>query len=253
VTIRALTAPNPGPFTLDGTKSWLVGGEAVIDPGPVIDEHVAAIESALPDLRTILVTHRHPDHAPAARMLHDRTGAEILAPRGVFGDDLDHRVLEDGEIIDLGGLELEVIATPGHTAEHVCFLTRDGALFTGDMVLGHGTTVILPPDGDMGDYVESLRDLLARDPATIYPGHGPVRDDAKALLEEYIAHRMLREKQVVDGLRGGATTIAGLRARIYPELVAALHAAAEMQMRAHLDLLMRKGTVVEDDGGFRLV
>ena len=237
--IRRITAPNPGPFTLDGTQTYLIGETAVLDPGPNIESHLARIVEAMPRLQTILITHRHGDHAPGAVPLKAATGARIIAPRNVL-DEVDQRV-SGGELLSIDGAEVEVIATPGHTNEHVCYLTSDGDLFTGDTVLGAGTTAIFPPDGHMGDYIRSLQTLRARHPKRIFPAHGPVRDDAMALLDEYIAHRLQREQQVLDALAAGAKTAAEMRARIYPELDPRLHGAAEIQIEAHLVKLREEG------------
>jgi glyoxylase-like metal-dependent hydrolase (beta-lactamase superfamily II) len=249
VKIRAITAPNPGPFTLDGTQTYLLGDTAVIDPGPAIESHVKAIAVAMPHLQTILITHRHPDHAPAAEPLREMTGARILAPRDVL-ERVDVRV-RGGESIAIDDTVIEVIATPGHTDEHVCYLTGDGDLFTGDTVLGAGTSAIFPPDGSMADYLASLRVLRGRSPRRIFPAHGPVRDDAIALLDEYIAHRLDRERQVVDALRGGARSISELRHTIYPDLDPRLEHAAEIQLEAHLIKLRGEGRVEESDGLYR--
>ena len=237
--IRALLAPNPGPFTLDGTQTYLLGDTAVLDPGPAIESHVDAIRAAMPQLRTILITHRHADHAPAALPLKAATGARIIAPRNVL-DEVDQRV-SGGEVLSIEGEQIEVIATPGHTNEHVCYLTSEGDLFTGDTILGFGTTTIFPPDGHMGDYLRSLRTLRARNPKRIYPAHGPVREDAVALIDEYIAHRLAREQQVLEAMNAGAKTPAEMRARIYPTLDARLHQAAEIQIEAHLVKLREEG------------
>ena len=239
--IQRITAPNPGPFTLDGTQTYLLGDTAVLDPGPAIDSHIDAIRAAMPGLQTILITHRHGDHAPAAEPLQAATGARIIAPRNVL-ERVDQRV-SGGEILNIDGCDLEVIATPGHTNEHVCFLTADGDLFTGDTILGAGTTAIFPPDGHMGDYLRSLIALRARNPKRIYPAHGPIRDDAVALIDEYIAHRLQREQQVLDAIAAGATTIPEMRARIYPDLDPRLHRAAEIQLDAHLIKLREEGRV----------
>ena len=239
--IRDLTAPNPGPFTLDGTRTYLLGDSAVLDPGPNIDSHVAAIRAAQPNLRLILITHRHGDHAPAALPLKAATGAQILAPRGVLEDSQVDRRVAGGEVLHIGGIDVEVIATPGHTSEHVCYLTSEGDLFTGDTILGFGTTAIFPPDGHMGDYLRSLRTLRERNPKRIYPAHGPVREDAVALIDEYIAHRLERERQVLDAYANGAHTTAEMRRLIYPELAENLHQAAEIQIEAHLIKLREEG------------
>lgn len=235
--IRSITAPNPGPFTLDGTRTWLLGDNAVLDPGPDIASHIEAILEAVPKLETIFITHRHADHAPAAIPLKKKTGARIVAPPGVL-DETDHLV-RDGEVIE----GLEAIATPGHTSEHVCFLTSEGDLFSGDTILGAGTTAIFPPDGNMRDYIESLRKLRARNPRRIFPAHGPTRDDAVALIDEYIAHRLERERQVLDAIAAGAETVEEMRRRIYPDLDERLHRAAEIQLTAHLIKLREEGRV----------
>jgi glyoxylase-like metal-dependent hydrolase (beta-lactamase superfamily II) len=235
VKIRSITAPNPGPFTLDGTRTYLLDDHVVLDPGPDIASHVEAIVREQPGVRTIVITHRHGDHAPAAVPLKQRTGARIVAPRGVL-DETDV-IVRGGESIE----GLEVIATPGHTSEHVCYLTADGDLFTGDTILGFGTTAIFPPDGNMRDYLASLRTLRAREPRRIHPAHGPTRDDAVALIDEYIAHRLERERQVLAALRAGARTEAEIRQIIYPDLDPRLARAAEIQITAHLEKLREEG------------
>ncbi|HYI07434.1 MAG TPA: MBL fold metallo-hydrolase [Thermoanaerobaculia bacterium] len=239
--IRSITAPNPGPFTLDGTQTYLLGETAVIDPGPAIDSHIEAIHAAMPKLRTILITHRHGDHAPASVPLKKATGAMVYAPRGVLNDATVDVRIAGGESVDVEGTPVEVIATPGHTNEHVCFLTADGDLFTGDTVLGFGTTAIFPPDGHMGDYLRSLETLRAREPRRIFPAHGPIREDAVALIDEYIAHRLQRERQVLEVIAAGASTVNDMRKRIYPDLDERLHGAAEIQLTAHLIKLVEEG------------
>jgi glyoxylase-like metal-dependent hydrolase (beta-lactamase superfamily II) len=239
--IRSLTAPNPGPYTLDGTRSYLLGDCAVIDPGPLIDSHIEAILAALPGLTTILITHRHPDHAPAAIPLRRATGARIIAPPGVLEDDEVDRRVTGGERLDVAGGELLVIATPGHTAEHVCYLTPEGELFSGDTILGAGTTTIFPPDGHMGDYLRSLRTLRAHAPRRIHPAHGPDRENALAVIDEYITHRLERERQVLEARKGGAVTLPAMRQAIYPDLDPRLHQAAEIQLSAHLAKLEEEG------------
>lgn len=241
--IRSITAPNPGPFTLDGTQTYLLGETAVLDPGPNIDSHVAAIRAALPHLRLILITHRHGDHAPAALPLKQATGAQILAPRNVLEDSQVDRRVAGGDTLHIEGIGIEVIATPGHTNEHVCYLTSEGDLFTGDTILGFGTTAIFPPDGHMGDYLRSLHTLRALNPKRIFPAHGPIREDAVTLIDEYIAHRLERERQVLEANRSGATSTAAMRARIYPDLDERLHGAAEIQIEAHLVKLREEGRI----------
>ena len=245
--IRDILAPNPGPFTLTGTRTYLLDDSTVLDPGPAIDSHVAAIIEAMPNLRTILITHRHGDHAPAAVPLKRATGARIVAPQGVLVE--ADQIVAGGDIVD----GLDVIATPGHTREHVCYLTRDGDLFTGDTILGEGTTAIFPPDGHMGDYIRSLQALRARNPRRIYPGHGPTRDDAIALIDEYIAHRLQREQQAIDALAAGVHTIPEIRRRIYADLDERLLGAAEIQISAHLIKLQEEGRVIQRDEKYYLL
>ena len=233
--IRDITAPNPGAFTLDGTRTYLIDDFAVLDPGPAIDSHIDAIRRAQPNLRTIFITHRHGDHAPGAVPLKRATGARIVAPEGVLAE--TDVIVRGGETID----GLQAIATPGHTREHVCYLTREGDLFTGDTVLGAGTTAIFPPDGSMADYMRSLQKLRALEPRRIFPAHGPTRDDAVALLDEYIAHRLQREQQILDAMAAGATSVPEMRRRIYPGLDPRLNGAAEIQIEAHLIKLREEG------------
>ena len=245
--IRDILAPNPGPFTLDGTRTYLLGESAVLDPGPAIESHIEAIRAAMPNLQTILITHRHADHAPAAIPLKRMTGARIVAPAGVLNE--TDVIIRGGETVE----DLEVIATPGHTAEHVCFLSQTGDLFTGDTILGAGTTAIFPPDGNMGQYIRSLQTLRARTPRRIYPAHGPTRDDAVALIDDYIAHRLQREKQIIEALSGGAHTIPEMRRRIYVELDPRLEKAAEVQIGAHLIKLQEEGRVDARESAYFLL
>jgi glyoxylase-like metal-dependent hydrolase (beta-lactamase superfamily II) len=252
VKIRSITAPNPGPFTLDATRTYLLGKTAVIDPGPAIDSHVRAIAQAMPGLELILITHRHADHAPAAIPLKKATGALIYAPAEVLDDEQVDRRLSGGEIIDIEDEQVEVIPTPGHTHEHICFLSDDGDLFTGDTILGSGTTAIFPPDGNMREYIESLRLLRSRNPRHIHPAHGPSRDDAVALIDEYISHRLAREQQLIEAIRGGASTIPQMRQRIYPVLDERLQGAAEIQITAHLIKLGEENVVSERNGTYEV-
>jgi glyoxylase-like metal-dependent hydrolase (beta-lactamase superfamily II) len=241
--IRTITAPNPGPFTLTGTQTYLIGETAILDPGPLIESHVEALRAAMPNLRTILITHRHGDHAPAAIPLKEATGAEIIAPRNVLDDSVVDRRVAGGESLTIDDTRVDVIATPGHTNEHVCYFTAHGDLFTGDTILGYGTTAIFPPDGHMGDYLRSLETLRSLNPRRIYPAHGPVREDAMPLIEQYIAHRLQREKQILDAIASGAETAEEMRAMIYPDLDERLRGAAEIQITAHLIKLKEEGAI----------
>ena len=248
--IETIRAPNPGPFTLDGTNSYVIEEALIIDPGPAIESHLDALLRAAPFLDAIFVTHRHADHAAAVPELKRRTGARVFAAAQVAG--VDH-VLRDGETFPVGKEAVEAVATPGHTAEHFCFLTSAGDLFTGDTILGEGTTAVFPPDGRMGDYLASLRRLLERRPAIIYPGHGPSREDAAAWIEHYLQHRAMRNRQILNALQTSPRALADLRAIIYPDLAAGLHGAAEAQLTAHLVHLIERGEVREAEGLFATV
>lgn len=247
--IRDVLAPNPGPFTLYGTRTWLLDENVMVDPGPLIDSHVDALVAAQPAVDTILVTHRHGDHAPAAIPVSERTGARIYAPTSVLDDRHVHQRLVDGD--EVAGVR--VIATPGHTAEHVCFLTGDQELFSGDMILGEGTTAIFPPDGNMRDYLASLERLRALEPRRIFPAHGPVRDDAIEWIDYYIEHRRMRETQIGEALAGGSKNLEALRGAIYPDLHRTLHQAAEGQLLAHLVHMSSDGRIEWDGSVARIV
>jgi len=250
--IRDVLAPNPGPFTLHGTRTWLVGETVMIDPGPPIESHVEALLEAQPGVTSILVTHRHGDHAPGAVPIAQRTGARIFAPEGVFRDDQVFERIGEGFTIVESEVAIRTIATPGHTAEHVCFLTDQGDLFSGDMILGEGTTAIFPPDGNMKDYLESLERLRDLKPRRIRPAHGPVREDAVEWISYYIDHRREREAQILQALEGKALGLTGLRESIYPDLHPALRVAAEGQLLAHLVHMSDDGRIVWDGTAARV-
>lgn len=241
--IETILAPNPSPFTLDGTRTHIVDGEAIIDPGPAIESHIARIVASAPRARWILITHRHADHVPAAPIVAKRTGAQIAAPHGVFHPPLPDREIKDGDRFQLSSATLTAIATPGHTGESVSFISSQGDLFSGDTILGQGTTAIFPPDGTMKDYLESLRKLRLVAPGRLYPGHGPNRESAVAVIDEYIEHRRLREEQILEFISKGVMTLEGLRKRIYPDLDPALSRAAETQVAAHIDHLIERNIV----------
>jgi glyoxylase-like metal-dependent hydrolase (beta-lactamase superfamily II) len=211
--VRVL-APNPGVFELEGTNTWIVGPDPaiVIDPGPEHEGHFREVQRTAGRIGEILLTHDHPDHAPGALRLREMTGAPIRAARPVEGME----PLRDGEVVRSGLASLLVVATPGHSADHVAFFgSQDGALFTGDAVLGRGTSVIDPPEGDLVAYLRSLHRMRVLAPRTIYPGHGPVVLRAMAKLEEYVEHRAMRERQVLEALGGERRTPQELVADIY--------------------------------------
>ena len=262
--IARLLAANPSPFTFTGTQTYFAGEDevVVVDPGPDLAEHVAAIVAGLRGRRLVAIacTHTHRDHSPASRALAAATGAPIIGcaalaldsvgPRADASFDFDYRpdrVLEDGEVIEVDGDPLTAVATPGHTSNHLCFAYR-GALFTGDHVMGWSTTVVVPPDGDMGDYMASLDKLRARDDAIYYPAHGAAVTRPQQLLRGMIGHRMQRERQIVKRLHAGDRTVPEIVAAAYPGLDPRLVPAAGGSVTAHLLDLVRRGLVERGEG-----
>jgi len=241
--VRRVLAPNPGPFTLEGTNTWIVGdGPAlVIDPGPDDRAHVEAVAIQAGAVAAILLTHHHPDHAPGAALLAQVTGAPVLALRPASGEE----PLAGGQTVRAGTAALRVVPTPGHSPDHVVFhAPESGTMFTGDVVLGRGTSVVDPPEGDLKAYLESLLALLALQPRVLYPGHGPIVTDGAAKLREYLAHREERERQVLAGLEDGPKTPQELVPDIYADHPVELHPAASRSVLAHLLKLEAEGRVV---------
>jgi glyoxylase-like metal-dependent hydrolase (beta-lactamase superfamily II) len=270
--IARVLADNPGPFTFKGTGVYIVGRDtvAVIDPGPDDPAHVEALKRALAGKRLshILVTHTHSDHSPAAAPLKAWSGAGTygFGPHGSGKSDDGVKVEEggdrsfvpdvrvtDGDVIAGEGFTFDCVYTPGHTSNHMCYALREEkALFTGDHVMGWSTTVVTPPDGDMAQYMASLKKLLARDDEVLYPTHGaPVRDP-KPFIQAYIDHRLEREAQIVASLRGGLTTVPELVARMYVDVDKRLHPAASRSVLAHLIQMEQEGRVAANDGHYRL-
>lgn len=248
----AVLAPNPSALTLDGTNSYLLDGgngrAMCVDPGPDIERHVRAlIDTATAHgctIETILLTHGHPDHWPAAVPLARATGATICAHAD---NPAPHdRALADGEHVRLGDLDIVAIEAPGHTFDHLVFYEpRERALFTGDVILGKGTVVIAPPSGAMRPYQRTLARLAAEfsDARYIYGGHGPRVDDAQGKIREYIGHRHLRERELLAVLGNGEQTIPQLVQRIYADVAPILWPAAARQMLAYLEPLQSEGRV----------
>ncbi|EGX60971.1 hydrolase [Streptomyces zinciresistens K42] len=248
-------APNPSAMTLDGTNTWIVAEPdsdlaVVVDPGPLDDGHLRAVvataERAGKRVALTLLTHGHPDHAEGAGRFAELTGTRVRALDPALR--LGGEGLAAGDVITVGGLELRVVPTPGHTADSLCFhLPADRAVLTGDTILGRGTTVVAHPDGRLGDYLDSLRRLrsLAVDDGvrTVLPGHGPVLEDAQGAVEFYLAHRAHRLAQVETAVEDGYVTPAEVVAHVYADVDRSLWPAAELSVRAQLDYLREHGLI----------
>jgi len=262
--IARLLARNPSPFTFTGTQTYLIGESelAVIDPGPDDEGQIDALLRAIAGRRVaaVLVTHTHRDHSPAARPLSALTGAAVLGcaplaleaagPRADAAFDRDYRPdreLAEGESITIEGSDLTAVATPGHTSNHLCFAYR-GALFTGDHVMGWSTTVVVPPDGDMADYMTSLQKLQGREDRIYYPAHGPAVEKPRQLIRGMLGHRMQRERQILRILQDGPRDVPGVVVEAYPGLDPRLARAAGGTVLAHLLDLERRGLVFQEGG-----
>lgn len=258
--VETVVATNPGPLTLDGTRTYVLGRApcVVIDPGSEASTHLDAIEVMLgsAEVAAICVTHHHADHAEGAVELALRLGAPLAATpetAGRAGLEAPAVELAEGVSLAFGGGHLEVVPAPGHCPDHVCFFWPETrALFTGDTILGEGTSLIAPPDGDMAAYLATLERLGRLELATIYPGHGPPIEDPAAKIEEYIRHRLARENQVLDALARGAATPAEIRDAVYADLYPWLRFAAEGSVRAHLAKLVTEGRVRVEGERYRL-
>ncbi len=266
--IRRVTANNPGPYTYTGTGTYIVGhGEvAIIDPGPDDKDHVAALLRAVAGERVthILVTHTHTDHSPATVALATATGATVYA-YGPHPDEPEEPVpfedepdsdgtepkesgdltfvpdieLRHGDVVEGPDWTIDVIFTPGHIANHLCFaLQEEQALFSGDHVMGWSTTVVPPPHGDLRHYMRSLELLLQRDDLRYFPTHGPSIENPIQFTATLLEHRKFRERQIVDHLRSGVDAIADMVAAMYPDLDEQLHKAAGASVMAHLTALI---------------
>jgi glyoxylase-like metal-dependent hydrolase (beta-lactamase superfamily II) len=276
--VRRVIANNPSKYTYLGTGTYIVGhGDvAVIDPGPMLDEHRDALTASLEGtrVRAILVTHCHSDHSPLAAWLREQTGAPTIAfgPHGSVESgaaddgeieegvtleettdlefDPDVRV-GDGEVAAMGdGWTMRGVHTPGHTSNHMCFaLDEEQALFTGDHVMGWSTTVVSPPDGDMRDYIDSLRKVMARNDLSLWPTHGAPVTEPKPFLQAFLEHRLEREAQVVAAVRSGVSDIEGMVKQMYADVREELHKPAARSVLSHLVKLVDDGVVTVEGSG----
>jgi len=238
--VSRVVAPNPGPYTGPGTNTWIVDAgpvSVVIDPGPDDDSHLQAIERRLngKTVGVVLVTHSHPDHLPLAQRLAGKHKASVQ----------HYPQVGDGDVIRAGNLNVTALHTPGHSADHLCFwLADDRALFSGDLILGRGSSMVTYPEGDVAAYLRSLERLASLEPKIIFPGHWDPVSDAPEKIEEYRAHRLEREAQIADEVRRGPGSALELTRRVYgPGLSDDLLPAAEMTLRAHLKKLLDEGVV----------
>ncbi|WP_342642954.1 MBL fold metallo-hydrolase [Rhodoligotrophos ferricapiens] len=267
--IRRLVAPNPSAFTFKGTNTYIVGrgSVAVIDPGPDDDEHFAALMRALDGdtVSHIVVTHTHRDHSPLAARLTAATGAPTIAfgPHGAgrsngaalasgsvqldASGDTDFQPdqeIRHGEVIDGRDWHLEAVFTPGHTSNHMAFaLLEENALFSADHVMAWSTSVIAPPDGNMADYMASLRLLLDRDDEIYWPGHGPAKKDPRPFVRAFITHRQMREQAILSRIEAGDRKVMDVVKKVYSSVDPKLHPAAAMSALAHVEHLIHLGKV----------
>ena len=263
--LARLLAPNPSPFTGEGTWAHLIGTErlAILDPGPAHPAHLDALVAAVAGrpVDAILVTHTHRDHSPAAAPLSERLGAPVwgCSPLVVPGDQeagfdtsyAPDRILADGEKIEVGGAQIEAVHTPGHTSNHLCFAWGH-RLFSGDHVMAWSTTVVIPPDGHMGDYMASLQKLQARSETLFHPAHGEPVEDPQRLMRGILGHRLQRERQLLRLVQGAPASLADLTARAYPALDPPLRPAAEATALAHLITLEERGAVTCVQGTWKV-
>jgi glyoxylase-like metal-dependent hydrolase (beta-lactamase superfamily II) len=267
--IARVLAHNPSAFTYYGTQTYLIGGReiAVIDPGPDLPEHIDALEKAIGGRRVVAImcTHTHRDHSPASRPLAEWTGApligcaplalETVGPRADASFDGDYQpdlVLEDGQELEVDGRPVAAVATPGHTSNHLCF-AYEGALLTGDHVMGWSTTVVVPPDGDMAAYMQRLDKLRQRDDRIYYPAHGPAVTNPQQYVRGLIGHRMQREKQILKLAAEKPRPIPDIVANAYPGLDPRLVPAAGGSVYAHLLDLERRGLVERQEDAWTAV
>ena len=260
--LRRVLAPNPSMMTGPGTNTYLLGEEAVavVDPGPVIPEHLDRIRELAPRIDWVLATHTHPDHSPAARELAEACDAELLGmpPPPTAHQDLTFepsRVLTDGDVLATDEFRLTAIHTPGHASNHLCFLHEtSNSIITGDHVIEGSTVVINPPDGNMRDYLSSLKRVRDLRPDALLPGHGERITDPTAVIDWIIDHRLAREAKVLAALKANPTsTAADLVPEVYRDVPEHLYGWAERSLLAHLTKLVEDERAAVDDRRYTLL
>ena len=244
---QCVLAPNPNIMTLDGTNTWVLresssSRSVVIDPGPLDPAHLDRVRAAAGDVAAVLLTHGHLDHSEAARSFAESVGCGVRALDPTWR--LGSEGLHDGDVVAVDGLEVHVVGTPGHTSDSLSFVVpAEQAVLTGDTVLGRGTTVVAHPDGKLGAYLSSLERLhelaASRSVTSVWPGHGPVIDDALAVLDHYLTHRAQRLDQVRSALSvlGPTASAREVVEHVYTDVDPVLWGAAELSVRAQLDYL----------------
>ena len=244
--VYVVLAPNPGLMTGPGTNTYVVGTGPtfVIDPAVDDEGYLDVVCEAAGEVAAILVTHRHPDHVGGVEALAQRTGAPVRAWSSDPAGGVSADPLSDGEILTAGGVRLKTLYAPGHASDHVCFYIEEVAsLFAGDNVLGEGTAVIAPPDGNMQDYLDTLHRLRTFHTERIYPGHFRPLDGGDEVIDGYIEHRMKRERAIATAVRAGDKTVEEIVEQVYADTPPALHPIARYSVLAHLEMLERKGQV----------
>lgn len=264
--VQRVTANNPGPFTYTGTGVFIIGDKnvCVIDPGPTDADHIAALDKALDGRRVthVCVTHHHRDHSPLAKPLAEKHKCQVYgfsiqtgeddadSPQLEEGHDLSFKPdieIRDGHIIKGDGWTLEALHTPGHTSNHLCYaLHEENTLFSGDHIMGWATSVVLPPDGHMGDYLKSLNRVLDQDYDIIRPTHGPAITEVQPFVQAYINHRLARETQILGALEDGLHLIRDIVAELYKDVDKRLHPAAAYSVLSHMIYLRETGRVTTD-------
>ena len=240
--LRRIVAPNPGPMTGPGTNSYVVGDDdlVIVDPGPAVPSHIDALLACVGDkLRYIACTHTHPDHSPGAAVLAEATGATLVGR--VTADDCHQdltfqpsRQIEDDERITGEGWTLRAISTPGHVDNHVCYLLEEeGVVFAGDHIMNGSTVVIVPPGGNMADYIASLRRLLDYPVKIVAPGHGELIHDCRAEVEKLVRHRLMREAKVAGALAAAPQDLDALVVKVYDDVDPMIHECAKLSLLAH--------------------
>ena len=268
--VKRVIAKNPGPFTYTGTGTFIVGTKelAVIDPGPIDNNHLNAIIKACgkSKISHIIITHTHNDHSPLSKPLQKKTGAPIYSflnkkmdtkTDNQFEEGYDNSfkpdvIIKDGDLIKGYDWTLEAIHTPGHTSNHMCYsLAEESILFSGDHVMGWSTTVIVPPDGDMDEYLKSLEKLLDRQHQMYLPTQGTQIDDPHDLVNKYIEHRNNREDQIIKVIKSGSSMISEMVKIIYSDVDPGLHPAASMSTLAHLNRMVKNKIIKVEGTGLK--